>query len=83
MGRGALVDRADPLGLLRWNDRFQRRGWVAMQVLTGFGVVGAVALWVARHWESFGLGSWGFESSSSGGGGGGWSSWNRWAGGDW
>lgn len=40
----------DPLGLLRWNDAMKRRGWVAFQVVGSFGVIGALAVWVARNW---------------------------------
>ena len=44
----------DPLGLLRWNESIRTRGWVALQVVGSFGVVGGLALWLAKTW---GIGS--------------------------
>lgn len=49
--RGGLADTNDPLGLVRWTEGARRRGWVAFQVVGGFGVLGAVAVWMARNWE--------------------------------
>ena len=49
-----LADGGDPLGLLRWNEAMRRRGWIAFQVVGSFGVLGAMAVWMARSW---GLGS--------------------------
>jgi len=43
-------DVSDPLGLVRWSEMV-RRGWVVLEVVGGFGVLGAVAMWVARGWE--------------------------------
>lgn len=40
----------DPLGLVRWNDDLRRRGWIIMQVVGSFGVVGGLALWLAKFW---------------------------------
>ena len=40
----------DPLGLIRLNDVLTRRGWIAFQVVGSFGVLGAMALWMARSW---------------------------------
>lgn len=40
----------DPLGLIRWNNILTRRGWVAFQVVGSFGVLGAMAIWMARSW---------------------------------
>ena len=40
----------DPLGLLKWNDDLKTRGWVALQVFGSFGVIGGLALWLARTW---------------------------------
>lgn len=45
------VDSSDPLGLVRWSEMLRRRGWVVLEVVGGFGVLGAVAMWVARGWE--------------------------------
>ena len=38
----------DPLGLLRWQDAMRTRGWIALQVVGGFGVVGGLAFWLAK-----------------------------------
>jgi hypothetical protein len=54
MHRG--VDRADPLGLLQLNAEMKRRGWVAVRVLGGFGILGGLCWWMwqgaqeARVW---------------------------------
>ena len=40
----------DPLGLIEWNDELKRRGWILIQVVGSVGVVGGLALWVARVW---------------------------------
>lgn len=45
----------DPLGLLRWNEAMKTRGWVVVQVVSSFGVIGGLALWLAK--------TWGFTSS--------------------
>ena len=47
-----LLDSSDPLGLVRWKEAMRRRGWIAFQIVGGFGVVGAVAVWMARTWGS-------------------------------
>ncbi len=54
---GRFADGGDPLGLLRWNEAMRRRGWIAFQVVGSFGVLGAMAVWMARSW---GLGSDGY-----------------------
>lgn len=46
----------DPLGLLRWDEDIKRRGWMLVQVVGGFGVVGGLALLLGKSW---GLGSQG------------------------
>lgn len=38
----------DPLGLLRWKDTMRTRGWIALQVIGSFGVVGGLAFWLAK-----------------------------------
>ena len=40
----------DPLGLLRWNETMKTRGWVAVQVVSTVGVIGGLALWLAKSW---------------------------------
>ena len=46
----SLANGGDPLGLLRWNEAMRRRGWIAFQVVGSFGVLGAMAVWMARSW---------------------------------
>ncbi len=40
----------DPLGLLRWSDNFRTRGWIALQVIGSFGMIGGLAFWLAKTW---------------------------------
>ncbi len=60
----AVANPHDPLGLLQLDETVKRRGWVAVQVVGSFGVIGALAMWLARSWgfggESLGGWSWGF-----------------------
>ncbi|EED17043.1 conserved hypothetical protein [Talaromyces stipitatus ATCC 10500] len=44
------LDPEDPLGLVRWNDDLRRRGWMIVQVVGSLGVVGGLALWLAKFW---------------------------------
>ncbi len=46
----SFADGGDPLGLLRWNEAMRRRGWIAFQMVGSFGVLGAMAVWMARCW---------------------------------
>ncbi|KAI9850416.1 MAG: hypothetical protein M1838_005693 [Thelocarpon superellum] len=48
------LHRQDPLGLLEWAEGLHRQSWVALQVVGGFGIVGGIALWVARSWGAHG-----------------------------
>ena len=45
------INPHDPLGLLQWNEAFRSKGWVAVQVVGSFGVIGALAVWLARNWD--------------------------------
>lgn len=60
----AVANAHDPLGLLRLNETVKRRGWLAVQVVGSFGVIGALAMWLARSWGvgggNFGGWNWGF-----------------------
>ena len=47
-----LNNLADPLGLIRWNEIMRSGGWVAFQLVGGFGVLGAVAVWVLKNWST-------------------------------
>lgn len=51
-GRGqgsAKVHHQDPLGLLEVAAQLRARGWVAMEILGGVGVLGGVAFWVSKQ----------------------------------
>jgi hypothetical protein len=50
-GVSAKYSTHDPLGLLRWGDSFKARGWIALQVVGGFGMMGGLAIWLVRTWE--------------------------------
>ncbi|KAJ9366732.1 hypothetical protein DTO282E5_8585 [Paecilomyces variotii] len=53
----------DPFGLMLWNDDLRRKGWVAIQVVGSFGVVGGLALWLSKSWgvSSQSLSDWRFN----------------------
>ena len=61
------LDVGDPLGLLRMNEELRRKGWVALRVVSGVGIIGGLVLWASRCWnageEGFGLGFWGLDWS--------------------
>ena len=46
-----LIDANDPLGLIRWHQKMRRRGWLALRVVSGLGVIGAVAVWAWNTWK--------------------------------
>lgn len=48
--RFTKLNPEDPLGLVRWNEDLRRRGWAVVQVVGSFGVVGGLALWLAKLW---------------------------------
>ena len=58
-----LNSSQDPLGLVRWSDDLRRRGWIIVQVVGSFGVVGGLALWLAKIWglPSQTLSEWRFQ----------------------
>ena len=43
----------DPLGLLRWQDSMRTRGWIALQLVGSFGVMGGLAFWMAKQFGMF------------------------------
>ena len=47
-----LIDKNDPLGLIRWQQKMCRRGWVALRIVSGLGVIGAVAVWAWNAWKT-------------------------------
>ncbi|KAJ5939875.1 hypothetical protein N7516_000043 [Penicillium verrucosum] len=40
----------DPLGVVGWIDELGHRGWMLVQIVGSVGVVGGLALWLARTW---------------------------------
>ncbi|KAJ5383274.1 hypothetical protein N7517_001185 [Penicillium concentricum] len=40
----------DPLGVVGWIDELGHRSWVLVQIVGSVGVVGGLALWLARTW---------------------------------
>lgn len=56
----AVVDAQDPLGLLRLREEVRTKGWVTLQVVGSFGLLGGLAVWIARHWiaETSGFPDW-------------------------
>ncbi|KAI9769326.1 MAG: hypothetical protein M1839_003749 [Geoglossum umbratile] len=48
----------DPLGLLEWNEKIKKRGWLVVRVLGGCSVAGGLAVWIAKSWGYDGLVSW-------------------------
>lgn len=44
------ISPQDPLGLVRWSESFKQRGWALVQIVGSFGVVGGLALWLAKSW---------------------------------
>ena len=46
--RRGEIDTGDPLGLLKLNEELKRKGWVALKVVSGLGVIGGLAWWISR-----------------------------------
>jgi hypothetical protein len=42
--RARELDVRDPLGLLRMNEELKRRGWIALQVVSSFGILGGLEI---------------------------------------
>lgn len=40
----------DPLGVVWWTDDLKQRGWAIFQIVGSVGVMGGLALWLARIW---------------------------------
>lgn len=45
-----MLNTRDPLGLLQWDETIRRKGWMAFQVIGGFGVLGAMAVWLIKNY---------------------------------
>jgi hypothetical protein len=62
--RAAFLDRYDPLGLVQLNADVKRMSWATLQIVGSFGIIGGLAYWLAKNWnsenESF---AWGFDWS--------------------
>ncbi|KAF9885609.1 hypothetical protein FE257_012700 [Aspergillus nanangensis] len=59
----ARISPHDPLGLVGWSEDLKQRGWAIVQIVGSFGVVGGMALWLAKTWglSSQSLSEWGFD----------------------
>ncbi|RDW93194.1 uncharacterized protein DSM5745_00516 [Aspergillus mulundensis] len=44
------ISSLDPLGVVRWSDDLKQRGWAIVQIVGSFGVVGGLAIWLAKTW---------------------------------
>ncbi|GAB1193111.1 hypothetical protein APSETT444_002314 [Aspergillus pseudonomiae] len=61
--RIARISPHDPLGLVWWSEDLKRRGWTIIQIVGSFGVVGGLALWLAKAWglSSRSFSDWRFD----------------------
>ncbi|RDW71047.1 hypothetical protein BP6252_07610 [Coleophoma cylindrospora] len=58
------LDPHDPLGLLQLNADLKKRGILTLQVVSSFGIIGGLAFWISRGWQSGnGSLSWGVNWS--------------------
>ncbi|KAL4801560.1 hypothetical protein BDV18DRAFT_148860 [Aspergillus unguis] len=59
----ANISPLDPLGVVRWSDGLKERGWAIVRVVGSFGVVGGLALWLAKTWgvSSRSFSEWRFD----------------------
>ncbi|GIK00602.1 hypothetical protein Aspvir_004629 [Aspergillus viridinutans] len=57
----------DPLGIVWWSDDLKQRGWAIVQIVGSLGVVGGLALWLAKAWglSSRSLSEWRFDCCST------------------
>ncbi|KAL2845783.1 hypothetical protein BJX68DRAFT_130380 [Aspergillus pseudodeflectus] len=61
--RIASISPLDPLGVVRWSDDLKQRGWAIVQIVGSFGVVGGLALVLAKTWglSSRSFSEWRFD----------------------
>ncbi|KAL3459854.1 hypothetical protein BJX64DRAFT_290851 [Aspergillus heterothallicus] len=61
--RIASISPLDPLGVVRWSEDLKQRGWAIVQIVGSFGLVGGLALWLAKTWglSSRSLSEWRFD----------------------
>lgn len=59
----ASISPLDPLGIVRWSEDLKQRGWAIVQIVGSFGVVGGLALWLAKSWglSSRSFSEWRFD----------------------
>jgi hypothetical protein len=57
--RSMGMDRHDPLGLLQLNVELQQRMWTAVKVVSGFGILGGFAYWLAKNIRGEDVTVWG------------------------
>ncbi|KAL4870186.1 hypothetical protein BDV12DRAFT_195563 [Aspergillus spectabilis] len=59
----ANISPLDPLGVVRWSEDLKQRGWAIVQIVGSFGVVGGLALWLAKTWglSSRSFSEWRFD----------------------
>jgi hypothetical protein len=59
----ASISPLDPLGVVRWSEDLKQRGWAIVQIVGSFGVVGGLALWLAKTWglSSRSFSEWRFD----------------------
>jgi hypothetical protein len=65
--RIASISPHDPLGIVWWSDDLKQRGWAIVQIVGSLGVVGGLALWLAKAWglSSRSLSEWRLDCCST------------------
>ncbi|KAB8296934.1 hypothetical protein EYC80_002342 [Monilinia laxa] len=58
---GAILNTHDPLGILEFNEDIKRRGIIALQLVSSFGIIGGLAIWINRSWQPSGASIWGLD----------------------
>ncbi|RAL60721.1 hypothetical protein DID88_009827 [Monilinia fructigena] len=58
---GAILNTHDPLGILEFNEDVKRRGIIALQLVSSFGIIGGLAIWINRSWQPSGASIWGLD----------------------
>lgn len=49
-GDFGVIDPRDPLGVLALGQTLRQRGFVVLQFVSGFGLLGTIAYWVVKNW---------------------------------
>lgn len=58
---GSILNTRDPLGILAFNEDMKRRGIIALQLVSSFGIIGGLAFWINRNWQPSGASIWGLD----------------------